>query len=155
MSWALMFVGPWVVLGSLAEKSRKKKCAGMFHVKIYVCHIESVPKVVKVLIPIKFIYFCKQSWYPITSLRRLLVKVGVEYLKFKYWLHIFKFFLLTTNFLIPCFLSHNYYCPLLLYKPKKCFTFFYTPYFFYNKNLCGSRLVTPRTTWRVIMSPGL
>ena len=45
-----MFVGPWVVLGSLAEKSRKKKCAGIFHVKIYVCHIESVPKVVGVLI---------------------------------------------------------------------------------------------------------
>jgi|OpeIllAssembly_1097287.scaffolds.fasta_scaffold2077434_2 hypothetical protein len=88
-----MFVGPWVVLGSLAEKSRKKKCAGMFHVKIYVCHIESVPKVVGVLIPIKFVNFFEQSWYPITSSRRLLVKVGVVYLKFKYRLHIFKFFL--------------------------------------------------------------
>jgi hypothetical protein len=33
MSRALMFVGPWVVLGSLAENSEKKKCAGMFHVK--------------------------------------------------------------------------------------------------------------------------
>ena len=59
MSRALMFVGLWVILGSLAEKSRKKKCAGIFHVKIYVCHIESVPKVVGVLIPIKFIYFLR------------------------------------------------------------------------------------------------
>ena len=78
MSRALMFVGPWVVLGSLAEKSRKKKCAGMFDVKSIVCHIKSVPKVVGVLIPIKFVYFFEQSWYPITSSRRLLVKVGVN-----------------------------------------------------------------------------
>ena len=70
--------GSWVVLGSLAEKSRKKKCAGMFHVKIYVCHFESVPKVVGVLIPIKFVNFFEQSCYPITSSRRLLVKVGVN-----------------------------------------------------------------------------
>jgi hypothetical protein len=32
MSRALMFVGPWAVLGSLAE-NQKKKCADMFHVK--------------------------------------------------------------------------------------------------------------------------
>jgi hypothetical protein len=32
MSRALMFVGPWAILDSLAE-NQKKKCAGMFHMK--------------------------------------------------------------------------------------------------------------------------
>ena len=31
MKGAMVFVGPWAVLGSLAD-NRKEKCAGMFHV---------------------------------------------------------------------------------------------------------------------------
>jgi hypothetical protein len=84
----------------------------------YVCRIKSVPKFVGVLISIKFIYFCEQSWCQIMSSQSLLRKVGVEYLKFKY-----------PTFSFHSFLSPNYYRPYY-YKPKKCFTFFYTPYFF-------------------------
>ena len=59
-----MFVGPWVVLGSLAENPKENICRYVSP-EFYVCRIKSVPKVVGVLIPIEFIYFCEQSRYPI------------------------------------------------------------------------------------------
>ena len=56
-------------------KSKQKVCRYVSR-EIYVCHIKSVPKVIGVLTPTNLL-FCEQSWYPITSSRRLLVKVGV------------------------------------------------------------------------------
>ena len=110
-------------------KSKEKLCRYVSR-ENYVCRIKFVPKVVRVLIPIKFIYFCELSWYLILSSRSL-GKVGVKYLKFKYWLHIFKFFLLTTNFLIPFFLSHNYYCPYYYISLKVLYIFLHTLLFYY------------------------
>ena len=44
-----MFVGPWVVLGSLDENLKEKVFRYVLR-EIYVCHIKSVPKVVRVFI---------------------------------------------------------------------------------------------------------
>ena len=88
--------GSWVeneqgfdVCGSMGHfrltcwKSKEIVCWYVSH-ENYVCLIKFVPKVVRVLIPIKFIYFCKLSWYQITSLQSLLGKVGVEYYSFQF-----------------------------------------------------------------------